>query len=156
MSIVAVKTAEQLDLQALHRAREGLIHSRTRLVNQARAFLMERGIRIKQGRHDFQRTLRGFLTSGSEDDSSRIQALIADMAAELEELNERIATFNVEIKELAQADPAMMRLLEIPGIGPMIASALVAAIGDGRVLPKAGIYLHGPALSRARSAREAR
>ena len=51
---------------------------------------MERGFRINQGRHVFQRTLRTFLTSASEDVSPRIQALIADTATELEELNERI------------------------------------------------------------------
>jgi transposase len=136
MSFVSVKTADQLDLQALHRAREGMIHRRTRLINQARAFLMERAFRINQGRPVFQRTLRTFLTSGSEEVSPRIQALIADMATELEELNERIAAFDAEIKALAQADPVMRRLLEIPGVGPMIASALVAAIGDGRAFAK--------------------
>lgn len=132
MSFVTVKTADQLDLQALHRARERLIQNRTRLINQARAFLMERGIHIAQGRHVFQRALRSFLDVGAEDVSPRIHALIADMATELEELNRRVAAFDAEIRKLAQGDPAMKRLSEIPGIGPMIASALVAAVGDGR------------------------
>jgi transposase len=136
MSFVAVKTAKQLDLQALHRARERLIHSRTRLINQARALLMERDIRIGQGRYVFQRSLRAFLTGGSKEVSPRIHALIADMTTELEELNGRIAAFDSEIKKLAQKDPAMRRLTEIPGIGPMIASALVAAVGDGQAFAK--------------------
>lgn len=54
MSFVMVKSAEQLDLQALHRARERLVHNRTGLINQARGFLMERGIRVGTGRHIFQ------------------------------------------------------------------------------------------------------
>lgn len=97
---------------------------------------MERGIRIGQGRHVFQRTLRMFLGSGSEDVSPRIHALIADMATELDELNNRIGAFDAEIKERARTDPAMKRLSEIPGIGPMISNALVAAIGDGRTFAK--------------------
>jgi transposase len=136
MSFVAVKTAGQLDLQALHRARERLIHNRTRLINQARAFLMERGLRIGQGRHVFQRALRDIDTTGNADIGPRIQELIRDMAAELGELNERIAVFDAEIKELERNDPDMKRLTEIPGIGPMIASALVAAVGDGQAFAK--------------------
>ena len=58
MSFVTVKSVEQLDLQALHRARERLIHNRTRLINQARGFLMERGIRIGRGRFVFQKAMR--------------------------------------------------------------------------------------------------
>lgn len=136
MSFVTVKSAEQLDLQALHRARERLIHSRTRLINQARAFLMERNIRIGVGRHVFQRTVRQILIEINDDISQRIHDLIADMIAELDEINSRVAGFDTEIKTLAQTDPAMERLTEIPGIGPMIASALIAAIGDGSAFAK--------------------
>lgn len=136
MSFVTVKSAEQLDLQALHRARERLIHSRTRLINQARAFLMERNIRIGVGRHVFQRTVRQILIEINDDISHRIHDLIADMIAELDEINSRVAVFDTEIKTLAQTDPAMERLTEIPGIGPMIASALIAAIGDGSAFAK--------------------
>ena len=136
MSFVTVKSAEQLDLQALHRARERLIHSRTRLINQARGFFMERGIRFGQGRHVFQRALQKFLEDQSADISPRMRDLIADMAVELDELNSRVVAFDHEIKKLSQKDPDMKRLTEIPGIGPIIASALVAAIGDGQAFAK--------------------
>lgn len=68
--------------------------------------------------------------------SPRIYELIADMATELDQLNSRVAAFDTEIKVLAGRDPAMKKLSEIPGVGPMIASALVAAIGDGRAFAK--------------------
>lgn len=58
------------------------------------------------------------------------------MAAELDELNSRITAFDSEVKELSQRDPAMKRLTEIPGVGPLIASALVAAIGDGKAFAR--------------------
>ncbi|MFV2033774.1 MAG: IS110 family transposase [Halocynthiibacter sp.] len=136
MRFVTVKSAGQLDLQALHRARERLIHSRTRLINQARAFLMERNLRIGQGRYVFQRTIRLILAENHEDISPRVHDLIAEMVVELDEINSRVAAFDMEIKKLVQTDPAMKRLVEIPGVGPMIASALVAAIGDGQTFAK--------------------
>jgi transposase len=136
MSFVSVKSAQQLDLQALHRMRERLVHTRTGLINQARGFLMERGVRIAQGRHCFQSSVHGLLNDPEVEISGRMRTLIADMAAELDELNVRIGAFDAEIKELAQSDPVMKRLTEIPGVGPMIASALVAAIGDGQAFAK--------------------
>jgi transposase len=67
MPFVAIKSEEQLDLQALHCSRERLAHNRTRLINQAPGFLMERGIRIGQGRHVFQRALSGLIADRPED-----------------------------------------------------------------------------------------
>ena len=137
MSFVTVKTEEQLDLQALHRVRDRLVHNRTRLINQARGFLMERGIRIGQGRHVFQKALRTIVLDENVDLSPRIELLIRDLAGELDTVNDQIAKFDAEIKTIAQQDADMRRLTEIPGIGPMIASALVAAIGDARTFNKA-------------------
>jgi transposase len=131
MSFVTLKSLEQLDLQALHRARERLVQNRTRLVNQARGFLMERGIRIGTGRHVFQRELTRLLDG---DDISLMPGMIrilSDMAAELAQVNDRIAGLDAEIRTHARQDAHMQRLMEIPGIGPTIATALVAAIGDG-------------------------
>ena len=51
MKFVATKTADQLDLQALHRVRERLVSQRTGVINQIRAFLLERGVAVRQGRH---------------------------------------------------------------------------------------------------------
>ena len=83
MSFVPVKTEEQLDLQALHRARERLVQDRTRLINQARGFLMERGIRPAQGRHVFQKFLTRLAEDHRGDLTPRMMAMLADMAAEL-------------------------------------------------------------------------
>ncbi|GGA42721.1 hypothetical protein GCM10011499_10320 [Pelagibacterium lentulum] len=82
MSFLTIKSAEQLDLQALHRARDRLVQSRTWPVNQARAVLMGRGIRVSQGRHTFQRALA--------------------------DLNHRIGAFDDEITALAESDPTIL------------------------------------------------
>lgn len=131
MSLVTLKSPEQLDLQALHRARERLVQNWTRLVNQARGYLMERGIRIGTGRHVFQRELTRLL----EDDDMSLRpsmvCILSDTAAELTGINERVAGLDAEFRSHARHDADMQRLMEIPGAGPTIATALVAAIGDG-------------------------
>ncbi len=136
MSIVAIKSEEQLDLQALHRARERLVTDRTRLINQGCGFLMERGIRVGAGRHVFQKELTRLAVEGTDDLSRRILLLLADMASELNLINDRVAAIDAEIKALAKTDTDMQRLMEIPGVGPTIATALVAAVGTGRSFGK--------------------
>lgn len=136
MAFVAIKSEEQLDLQALHRARERLVTERTRLINQGRGFLMERGIRIGAGRHVFQKVLVRLVATGTADLSHRILSMLADMMAELATINDRVEAIDTEIKALAKADADMQRLMEIPGVGPTIASALVAAVGTGSSFAK--------------------
>ena len=131
MAFVAIKTEEQLDLQALHRARERLVSDRTRLINQGRGFLMERGIRIGTGRHVFQKELIRLTAEGTDDLSRRMLTLLSDMASELSVINDRISAIDAEIRVLAKTDADMQRLMEIPGVGPTIATALVAAAGTG-------------------------
>lgn len=136
MSFVQIKSEEQLDLQALHRARERLVSDRTRLINQGRGFLMERGIRVGTGRHVFQKELTKLTRQGTVDLSPRIVLMLSDMASELGEINRRVAAIDAEIKSLAKTNADMQRLMEIPGVGPTIASALVAAVGTGSSFSK--------------------
>ena len=88
MSLVPIKSEEQLDLQALHRTRERLMQDRTRLINQARGFLIERGIRPAQGWHVFQKFLTWLAEDHIGDLTPRTMAMLADMAAELGTINE--------------------------------------------------------------------
>lgn len=137
MSFATLKSLEQLDLQALHRARERLVQNRTRLVNQARGFLMERGIRIGTGCHVFQRELRRLLDDDGQCLMPGMFHMLSEMAAELAEVNDRIAELDMQIRANAREDADMRRVMEIPGVGPTIATALVAAIGDGSSFDKA-------------------
>ena len=137
MSFVTLKSLEQLDLQALHRARERFVQNRTRLVNQARGFLMERGIRIGTGRHVFQRELRRLLDDDGRCLMPGMVHMLSEMADELVEVNHRISALDEQIRAHARRDADMQRLMEIPGVGPTVATALVAAIGDGSSFNKA-------------------
>lgn len=135
MRFVELKSAEQLDVQSLHRVRDRLVGERTALLNQLRAVLLERGFTAPQGRHKLGQALAALLDGASGEDgraalSPRVRALVSDMRAEWAELDRRIAAFDDEFAAQAKADEAARRLATIPGIGPLNATALAAAIGD--------------------------
>ena len=136
MKFVATKTAEQLDLQALHRVRERLVSQRTGIINQIRAFLLERGIAVRQGRRFLRAELPRILATPAEVLSPRMVRLIEDLAGDWRRLDERIEGLSREIEALARQDAGCGRLMSVPGIGPIISSAMVAAIGSGDVFAK--------------------
>ncbi|RPI42330.1 MAG: IS110 family transposase [Hyphomicrobiaceae bacterium] len=136
MRFVATKTAEQLDLQALHRARSRLVSERTATVNEVRAFLLDRGIAVAQGLHRLRAALPGILATRTDVLSPRLQHIIEDLVADWRRLDERIDAVSLEIETLANQDAGCERLITVPGIGPIISSATVAAIGTGDVFSK--------------------
>ena len=136
MKFVATKTADQLDLQALHRVRERLVSRRTGVINQIRAFLLERGIAVRQGQRFLRAELPGLLSSPPEVLSSRMVHVIEDLAGDWRRLDERVEGLSADIKVLAEEDSGCERLMTVPGIGPIISSAMVAAIGSGDAFTK--------------------
>lgn len=136
MKFVATKTADQLDLQALHRVRDRLVGQRTGAINQIRAFLLERGIAVRQGLHSLRFELPGILATRTDVLSPRMLRIIEGLAEDWRRLDERIEGLSSEIETLARQDQACQRLMTVPGIGPIISSAMVAAIGTGDVFSK--------------------
>ena len=131
MRFVPTKTAEQLDLQALHRVRSRLVGQRTAVINQIRAFLIERGTAVRQGLRFLRRSLPDILSRRTDVLSPRMVRMIQDLSADWRRHDERIDGVTGEIEALVKADEGCQRLLSVPGVGPIIASAMVAAIGDG-------------------------
>lgn len=136
MKFVATKTADQLDLQALHRVRERFVSQRTGIINQIRAFMLERGIAVRQGIRFLRAELPIILASRSDVLSARMLGIIEDLAGDWRRLDERIETLSREIETIARQDAGCDRLMSVPGIGPIISSAVVAAIGSGDVFSK--------------------
>jgi transposase len=128
---VPVKTVEQLDLQALHRVRSRLVGQRTAIINQIRGFLLERGIIVRQGLRFLRQLLPDILAKRTDVLSPRMVRIIADLASDWRQLDGRIETVTNEIETLAKSDDNCSRLMTVPGIGPIISSAMVAAIGNG-------------------------
>jgi len=131
MHFVRIKTPDQMDLLALHRVRSRLVSQRTGVMNQIRGFLIERGITVRQGPAPLRKALSDILSSSSPALSPRLVRLIVDLADDWRRLDERIATVSAEIEALAEQDGHCQRLMTVPGIGPIISSAVVAAIGNG-------------------------
>src|SRR5262249_38553828 len=136
MKFVATKTAEQLDLQALHRVRERLVSQRTGIINQIRAFLLERGIAVRQGLRFLRAELPRILATPRDVLSPRMVQVIEDLAGDWRRLDERIGRLSGAIEPLARQDVSFERLMRVPGIGPIISSAMVAAIGGGDAFSK--------------------
>ena len=136
MKFVATKTAEQLDLQALHRVRERLVSQRTGIINQIRAFLLERGVAVRQGLRFLRAGLPQILATRTDVLSPRMVHVIEALAGDWRRLDQRIEGLSADIETLGQHDPACQRLMIVPGIGPIISSAMVAAIGRGEVFSK--------------------
>ena len=135
MKFVATKTVEQLDLQGLHRVRERLVCQRTSVINQIRAFLLECGIAVRQGLRALRNEMP--IVLGMTDKlSPRMIRMIADLCTDWHYLDGRIETVSNEIETLSEQDDGAKRLMMVPGIGPIISTATVAAIGRGDVFTK--------------------
>lgn len=136
MRFVELKTEQQLDMQTLHRVRDQLVGDRTSLMNQIRSLLLERGHIVPQGRAKLAVRLGEMLAAEEPVLAPRIHRLIADLRAHWISLDKRIADLDTEFAEAARADKRTRRLLTIPGIGALNATALVAAVGDARTFAR--------------------
>jgi transposase len=136
MRFVTLKSQEQLDMQTLHRARDRMVRERTSLMNQLRAVLLERGIIVPKGRAKLRLQLTEILAQPFEELSTRIRVLIGDMLARWNALDDRIAAFDAEFAAEAKQCEAASRLTSIPGIGPLNATALIAAVGDAQTFAR--------------------
>ncbi len=136
MRFVATKTAEQLDLQGLHRVRARLVSERTATVNEIRAFLLDRGIAVAQGIQRLRRALPDILGTHQRKLSPRMVRIIEALATDWRRLDERIGEVSAEIETLARKDHGCERLMTVPGIGPIISTATVATIGTGDMFAK--------------------
>jgi len=127
MRFVELKSEAQLDVQTLHRVRSRLVATRKTLLNQLRALLLERGHIFPQGRRKLEQALEILIDDPAFAVSPRMRQLVIDMRAEWQDLDQRIATLNAEFVALVRSDAAARRLITIPGIGVLNATALVAA-----------------------------
>jgi len=132
MRFVPIKTVVQQDMQAEHRVRQLLVKQRTSLVNQLRGLLSEYGIPIPQGIGSVRRRLPEILEDTENGLSPSVCALFTRLRDQIQVLDEQIAQSDQAIKRAVQTDERCQRLMSMAGIGPLIATALVAAIGNGQ------------------------
>ncbi len=136
LKVVTEKTQDQLDLQALHRVRARLVSRRTATINQIRAFLIEQGITVRTGAHALRNSLFGILKERRDEISPRMADIIVGLYEDWLWLDKRIAGLTDEIEKISKVERNCRRLMSVPGIGPMISTAMVAAIGTGEAFDR--------------------
>lgn len=137
MRFVEIRSPEQVDLQALHRVRDRLVAQRTRVICQMRAFCLEYGIAMHQGAAKFKADLPRVVADEENDLSSAMRRLLTELFDDAKNLKARIKEVTGEIEAVAAADDTARRLMTVPGIGPLAATALLAAAGRGLQFRKA-------------------
>jgi transposase len=133
MRFVLVKDVAQQDIQALHRVRERLVTARTALINEMRGLLAEYGIVLPHGVAKFRQAFVSTLEAEQTKLTPLGQELLHKLFDELGKLDAELAYYQEKLEALAHTHPVCQRLQTIPGIGPLTATALIAAVSDARV-----------------------
>jgi transposase len=133
---VQEKSQDQLDLQACHRVRSRLVSRRTATINQIRAFLIEQGIAIRTRPRALRNSLFAILEHRKDEISPRMAKLILGLYEDWCCLHERIEMVTGEIEVLSRTEAECQRLMSVPGVGPLISTGIVAAIGKGEAFDR--------------------
>ncbi len=131
MRFVQIKTEEQLDVQAMHRVRDRLVQRRTALINEIRGFLLERGITFPVHPIHLRKNLPTVVEDAAQNLTPRLRWLLDRLWQEWKQTEIDIETVTDEIERIGNEDERCQRLRQIPGFGPLISTAMVAAIGNG-------------------------
>jgi transposase len=136
MRFVAIKTMDQQDIQAVHRIRSGLIEQRTAKGNQIRGLMAERGLVAPREISQLRAALPEWLEDGENGLSGRFRQLLNGLWGDIQALDARIGELDREIALIAKSDPVAKRLQQLRGVGPITATALIAAVGNGEQFAK--------------------
>jgi len=131
MRFVAVKTVEQQDIQAVHRIRAELTKQRTAKANQIRGLVAEYGLVAPKELEHLRRALPCWLEDAENGLSERFRRLLNGLWGDLRSLDSRMTELDREIAVIAKNDPVAKRLQQLRGVGPITATALVAAVANG-------------------------
>lgn len=130
MRFVSVKSVEQQDVQAVHRIRTGLMEQRIAKANQIRGLVSEYGLVAPIRVSHLRAAIPEWLEDAENGLTSRFRRLLNGLWADLLSLEQRVKELDLEIVEIAAADPVAQRLQQLRGVGPLTATALLATVGD--------------------------
>jgi transposase len=133
MRFVGIKSEEQQAVLMMHRVRTLVVANRTGLVNQVRGLLGEFGIVVPVGIRRLRAQLPQILEDAENGLPTLARRILADLLQQLHHLDEQVEHYERELGALAQLSEPAQRLMQINGIGPITATALVASVGDARV-----------------------
>jgi transposase len=133
MRFVPVKTAEQQAAQLLHRGREQLVRQRTMLVNALRAHLAEFGIIAAQGLRNVGELIATVRDDGDTRLPDMARSVLQVLASQIEQIEAAITALEKQLLAWHKSNPVSQRLASIPGIGPIIATAIATTVADPNV-----------------------
>jgi transposase len=129
MRFVPPKAIEQQDVQSLHRVRERLIGARTALINEVHGLMNEYGLVLPTGVSKFHQAVVETLAAAKDTLTALSQEMFGKLVEEFVALEEQIVYYQQKLESLAKTHPECQRLMTIPGIGPITATVLIAAVG---------------------------
>jgi transposase len=132
MRFVPIKTAEQQDIQALHRVRDSLMRHRKAKANQIRGLVAEYGVVAPKTIVALRRAVPEWLEDGENGLSATFRELLCELWVDFRRLEQRVEAMDRRLTVLSDNHPDARRLKQLRGIGPLTATALVAQLGDGR------------------------
>ena len=133
MRFVPIKNIEQQDVQSLHRVRSQAVKQRTALANQMRGLLAEYGIIIPKGISHISRHLQGILEDAENELTCLTREIFSDLYEQFKMLSETVNAYTKKIEQIAKDDEKCQRLIKIEGVGPLGATAIMAAVGNASV-----------------------
>jgi transposase len=131
MHFVKAKTVEQQDIQATHRIRSELMSHRTAKANQIRGLVTEYGLVAPLQMTSLRAAIPRWLEEAENGLTDRFRALLHGLWDDLLTLDRRIETLDGDIESIAKSDPVAQRLQQLRGVGPLVATALIATVGNG-------------------------
>lgn len=132
MRFVPIKTVDQQAVLSLHRARQGFIKARTAQANQIRGLLAEYGLVVPQGISHIRQRVPALIEDATNELPGTFRALIDRLLDHLKRLDQQVDEIEAQIKAWYRSNEACQRLGQVPGIGPLTATAMVATVGDAR------------------------
>ncbi len=129
---VPVNTEAQQELQMLHRTREALMQDRTAIICRMRAFAGEYGQVFPVGVAKFRAQFDEWIKDGNNSLSGAVVETFLDLRSQLNEREARINRYDERLTQAVKDDPRAGRLMEVPGVGKITATAILAAVGDPR------------------------
>src|SRR5436309_1474487 len=136
MRLVPIKTAEQQAALLVHHGRERLVRQRTALVNALRAHLAEFGVIAPQGLRNVARLIAIVRDESDARLPDLARAVLAVLATQIEQLEAAVTSLERQLMAWHKSNPVSQRLASIPGIGPIIATAIAATVGRTERFPQ--------------------
>ena len=136
MRFVAVKSIAQQDIQAMHRIRAELMKRRNGKVSQIRGLVAEYGLVAPQQVGPLRAAIPAWLEDAENGLTGRFRCLLHGLWDDLQHLEQRLRELDKEIQAVADQDPVAQRLQQLRGVGPLVATALIATVGDGSQFTK--------------------